>query len=37
MDGKSYFTVQSENKEFGPTEVVVDKVGLLEGVDYFFS
>jgi Ca2+-binding RTX toxin-like protein len=34
-DGKTYFTVDSLS--YGDVNVVVDKIGLVEGVDYFFS
>ncbi|EWY36958.1 hypothetical protein N825_22870 [Skermanella stibiiresistens SB22] len=37
VGGRTQFTVQAAGGDYGPSKVVVDKVGLVEGVDYFFA
>lgn len=35
--GRTCFTIQANGGEFGPTVVTVDKIGLVEGIDYFLA
>jgi hypothetical protein len=37
VGGRTQFTIEVEDAAYGPSKVVVDKVGLIEGVDYFFA